>query len=146
MTRLYKAVIELPPDLGHVVKKNNRPIFRGRIGKGPRLRKAEAYLVEAMHREKIGITAVMGPIDQFIQAKFTFYFPRDKVYTKKGQVSKHLPDLSNLYELPQDCLTKAKVIQDDRLIQSHDGSRIKVSSKGKYYLDIELYSFKPEFT
>ncbi len=33
------------------------------------------------------------------------------------------PDASNLYLGPEDALQKAGVIADDRLIQSHDGSR-----------------------
>lgn len=34
----------------------------------------------------------------------------------------HLPDASNLYQLPEDMLEAAGVIVDDRQIESHDGS------------------------
>lgn len=34
-----------------------------------------------------------------------------------------VPDLSNLYQLPEDALQRAGVLVDDRLIESHDGSR-----------------------
>ena len=37
--------------------------------------------------------------------------------------NKTIPDLSNLYELPQDCLERAGVIVNDRIIESHDLSR-----------------------
>lgn len=33
------------------------------------------------------------------------------------------PDASNLYQMPEDLLQAAKVIEDDRQIVSHDGSR-----------------------
>jgi Holliday junction resolvase RusA-like endonuclease len=32
-------------------------------------------------------------------------------------------DLSNLYQGPEDALVKAGILEDDSLIQSHDGSR-----------------------
>jgi len=35
----------------------------------------------------------------------------------------HIPDLSNLYEAPQDFMQAAGVIADDRLVEHHDGSR-----------------------
>ena len=38
--------------------------------------------------------------------------------------SKSHPDQSNLYEMPQDLLTQAGVIIDDRQVKSHDESRI----------------------
>lgn len=37
--------------------------------------------------------------------------------------SGNLPDLSNLYQMPEDLLQYAGVIEDDRLIAGHDGSR-----------------------
>jgi Holliday junction resolvase RusA-like endonuclease len=40
---------------------------------------------------------------------------------KRGQGN--IPDLSNLYQAPEDLLQNAGVIEDDSLIESHDGSR-----------------------
>lgn len=37
--------------------------------------------------------------------------------------NKRLPDASNLYEFPQDLLQTAGVLKDDRLIETHDGSK-----------------------
>lgn len=77
-------------------------------------------------------------VDPFINAKFTFYFPKDVFYTKKGKVNKRLNDLSNLYELPQDALQKAGVISDDWLINGHNGSSRQVSYDNEFHLEIEL--------
>lgn len=75
-----------------------------------------------------------------VNAKFIFYFPESIFYTKKGVRSKKLPDLSNLYEMPQDCLQAAKIIDDDTIIVSHDGSRRKPIEGARYWLQIELTS------
>lgn len=127
-------------DLGHVVKKNNRPVFGKMIGKSKRLVEAERFLI--MKLEQIR-TKDPGsyPINEYMGACFTFYYPANKIYTKQGTVSKHLADISNLYELPQDCLTKAGIIEDDRLIKHHDSSRILKSPDNFYYLGIDLVSF-----
>jgi Holliday junction resolvase RusA-like endonuclease len=37
--------------------------------------------------------------------------------------SGNLPDASNLYQCPEDLLQSAGVIEDDRLVEHHDGSR-----------------------
>ena len=47
-------------------------------------------------------------------------------------------DLSNYYEGPQDALERAGVIEDDRLIRSHDGSRI-LQDKENPRVDIILW-------
>jgi len=39
------------------------------------------------------------------------------------RVSETIPDLSNLYEAPQDLLQKAGILLNDRQIEHHDGSR-----------------------
>jgi len=44
-------------------------------------------------------------------------------YLAAGHDSGNLPDTSNLYEAPQDLLQAAGVIEDDRLVEHHDGSR-----------------------
>lgn len=47
---------------------------------------------------------------------------------KDGQ--RNTPDLSNLYELPQDLLEICGVISNDSQIQSHDGSRLVAMCDG----------------
>lgn len=98
-----------------MTKKNHRPIFRagGRpfIGKSNALRDAEEFiywrLVEQRSRNDIR-AAITTPV----HVRFLFY-----------RKTKRKCDLSNLYELPQDALTKAGILADDSLIESHDGSR-----------------------
>lgn len=82
------------------------------------------------------------PIDCDLQAKFTFFFPETVYFTKKGTRSMTLPDLSNLYELPQDIMQKVGIIKNDTLICSHDGSRREAVEGDKYYLEIELIRLK----
>ena len=60
---------------------------------------------------------------------------------RKGKISQRLPDLSNLYELPQDCLTEAGVIHDDHLICSHDLSRRLIGDRHA----LEVFLFKHPF-
>jgi len=136
MKQLFRALI--PVD-NHVVKKNNRPIWRGRLGKSAKLRDAELYLTRALVQE-IKMSPNVYPIATYVQAKMTFMFPKEKFYTKKGSRNKKLPDLSNLYQLVEDCMQKAGVIFDDHLIDNHDGSRRIPSTCGQYFLKIELFS------
>ena len=110
----------------HVVKKNGRTIFQNgkRLfpGKSKELREAEKHLIQKMSYIK-GRCGIRVPIDFDVWIMFWFIFPKEEYYTKKGVRKKTLPDLSNLYELPQDCLETAKVLSNDSYIVSHDGSR-----------------------
>lgn len=129
----------------HASKKNNRPIFKNRstgasfIGKSDRLKSAEnslhLHLKSEANRQNI-----LKPIDCKIWAIFLFHFSNDSYFTKQGKMSKYVPDLSNLYELPQDILTKALIIEDDRLIESHDLSRRLPGDETK--LEIFLLKYK----
>ena len=71
-------------------------------------------------------------------AEFTFYFPETIYFTKAGPRSKKLPDASNLYELPQDCLQKVGILENDTLVDGHDGSRRKSIEGSKYFIRIKL--------
>jgi Holliday junction resolvase RusA-like endonuclease len=126
----------------HAIKKNSREIHRNWktgqpfIGKNQKLTVAENILLTKLiymrnkHR-------IFEPISEDIQVKFIFYCKN--YYTKKNERSKNLPDLENLISLPQDCLQKAEIILNDRLIQSLDGSRIKPGEENR--LDIEITKF-----
>lgn len=106
----------------HVSKKNNRPIFgRGEkkwIGKSDRLKKAEAFLTLIF--KSVVARSSTAPLKGDIHATFRFYFK--DYFTKDGHRSKRLPDLSNLIQLPEDCLQTAGVIENDTDIVSLDGS------------------------
>lgn len=127
----------------HVSKKNSRPIHRDRntgrprVGKSVNLRMAEQMYMYKFRQEKVkrGLELITG----HVWAMMLFHFPKEVFFTKKGTVNKTLPDLSNLYELPQDCLTQAGVIFDDGLIFSHDYSRRLPSDN--YYFELFLMPY-----
>ena len=78
------------------------------------------------------------PIDCDINAQFIFYFPKTVFYTKKGVRKKTLGDTSNLYQGPEDCLQKARIIVNDEQICSHDGSRRLPIEGTEHYIKIIL--------
>lgn len=82
------------------------------------------------------------PITKDLNAKFTFFFPKTVYFTKKGARNQKLPDLSNLYELPQDVLQNVGIILNDTNICSHDGSRRAPTDDPKYFIEIELTEFE----
>ena len=108
----------------HVVKKNNRNIFvnkkTGRMfpGKSKKLVSAENWLTMCF-KSQLAKWGLSLPIQVPVKAQFVFYYPEDEFYTKQGTISRKLPDLSNLYQLPEDCLQAAGVIQNDWQIFSH---------------------------
>ena len=132
----------------HTVSKNNRQIQKnfgtGRsfIGKTTRQKDGELFLIRAIMAERIKQKR-LTIIDKPVQIKLMFYFNNFfcKSGPNKGNMNKNVPDLSNLYELPQDCLTKARVWTDDRLVCSHDGSRRLPSSTGYDYLEMTIKEF-----
>jgi len=132
----------------HTVSKNNRQIQKnfgtGRsfIGKTTRQKHGEAFLINALKAERIKQNK-LTIIDKPVHIKLMFYFNNYicKSGPNKGNMSKNIPDLSNLYELPQDSLTKARVWTDDGLVCSHDGSRRLPSSTGYDYLEITIKEF-----
>lgn len=80
------------------------------------------------------------PIACDVRAVFKFYFPASVYFNKKGARSKTLPDLSNLYQLPEDVLQKVGIILNDTQVESHDGSRRLPIEGSEYWLEIELFS------
>ena len=116
----------------HVSKKNNRPIWRGRLGKSQKLREAESHLTNAFMK------AYKGPtVESLVHAKVLFH--STKYFTKKNVKSLKCGDLVNLLQLPLDCLQSAGVIKDDSLVESLDGSRIVPSDQNR--LEITLYRY-----
>lgn len=125
----------------HVSKKNNRPIWRGRLGKSQNLLFAESHLQRELL--KLKLQNKIKTINEPIHAIFLFRFPLQDLYlidkeTKQVRLKKTAGDLSNLYELPQDCLTKSGIIDDDSLITSHDLSRRLITHDDNYLLEIYL--------
>ena len=141
-----KLILELPV-ISHVVKKNNRPVFinkrSGRMfpGKSQKLKLAENGMISTLRNMYFlwckENKQDFSPIKHQISCKMTFIM--DNYLTKKGEINRKIPDLSNLYELPQDCLQIAGVIENDSLIASHDGSRRLLGTENKLIIEIEEF-------
>lgn len=121
----FHCRIQVP---AHLSKKNNRPIRINQatrkpfLGKNASLEAAEKWLLLNLLKVRREMSPlVTTPIQGEIHACFHFYF--DDFYTKAGVRRKNMPDLSNLCQLPEDCLQKAGIIGDDNQIYSLDGSR-----------------------
>jgi Holliday junction resolvase RusA-like endonuclease len=99
-----------------VVLKNSKQIIN--IG-GRRIIKSNPRVEAYQHRAIAEIVKQWGSrqtITESVGLRIT-------AYLAAGHDSGNLPDLSNLYEAPQDLLQSAGVIYDDRLVEHHDGSR-----------------------
>lgn len=125
----------------HVSKKNSRPIFRRgahfAIGKSQRLVSAEITL-----EEHFGNLVRMGchTFSEPVAVTFWFEFDRAWAITKRTkELRKTMPDLSNLYELPQDCMQAAGLLKNDGLIRSHDGSRIVIGDAHRLHYCISHF-------
>ena len=137
------------PVESHVVKKNSKKIktvwdrnsysgVRRYIGGSDRQKYAEEFLVSRLWGGTPHFR-LDSPLSDPLWCVFNFQYSERSYYTKKGLVNKNLPDLSNLYELPQDALQKARIIQNDSLIKSHDYSRMTVGSDTSLEIFIFLY-------
>jgi Holliday junction resolvase RusA-like endonuclease len=84
-------------------------------------------------------------IDCDVNLCCTFYYPYTVYFTKKGVRSLTIGDLSNLYELPQDCLQSVGIIENDTLIVSHNGSSRQPIKSNEYYLKIVITKTEREF-
>ena len=132
------------PVESHVIKKNNRPIHIGKggkrfIGKSARLNNAEHYLTMKLRAEgnRVGL---FKTITEPVWVTFFFIYPEEEFYTSKGTISKRLGDLSNLYQLPEDCLQGAGLIENDNQIWAHDMSR-KIAGK-EFAIEIYLWRYQ----
>lgn len=112
MSFYYKFTIKGTPE----VKKNSRTVVRNRRTgrmfpiKSSKLQGAETNAYADLMEQKRRSMAL--PISTPVNVCFIFY-----------RATRHRVDLSNLYELPQDALQKAGILENDSLIESHDGSR-----------------------
>lgn len=134
------------PVAKHIVKKNNRPIYfnqktqRVFLGKSNKLYEAEYYLFQQL-KSAAAAQNLFNPIDGPVWVTMKFYF--ENYYTKKGERSKNLPDLSNLYQLVEDALQTTNIILDDNQIMAHDESRRLPGNKNE--LEITIRQFDEQF-
>ncbi len=114
-------------------KKRNWTIGRNRSGMMPRIVLTKRYkeweksVVDQLWVQRMQYQASMTgpwePINEPVQVTFIFYI------RKKGKY-----DLSNLYQGVEDALVKAQILEDDSLIESHDGSRKHVGDEADQIL------------
>ena len=74
-----------------------------------------------------------------IRAQFLFIYAKDILITKRQTLNMKSGDLSNLYQLPEDALQSAGILENDCWIKSHSGSDIMISPDNKFYLEISLF-------
>lgn len=122
----------------HYVLKNNKQIVFNRKTRRPFIKssnevvEAKEYLVNIFRSIHEG----RPPISQYVNLKCLFYFPQDVFFNKKKERSKKVADISNLYQIVEDALEEAGVIENDRLIESHNGSlRLQCN---EFKLEVEL--------
>jgi Holliday junction resolvase RusA-like endonuclease len=136
-TPIFRTIIRVD---SHVVKKNNRPIFgrgtRKFIGKSDKLRSAENNLILFLKKDS---KLVLNGDTLTGDLHCSFIFGMDNYYTKEGKRNRKLPDLSNLIQLPEDCLQTAGIIEDDTDICCLDGS-MRIPAKYNF-IDIVIYRF-----
>jgi Holliday junction resolvase RusA-like endonuclease len=106
------------------------------VAKSPKAKFAEEWMMRKLVIEKLKSRVDMIKVP--VIAEFIFYFPETVYFTKAGPRSKKIPDTSNLYELPQDCLQAVGILENDTLVDGHDGSRRQPVNGSKYYLNIRL--------
>lgn len=127
---LFKATIQ-----GRVaVKKNGREFRRkgafGYTAPSSKYREWEGSAAPGLLRSK-RLFAHHLPICEPMNAKMVFYF-KDRRH----------PDLSNSYQGVEDLLQDLGIIENDKLIHSHDGSRIRVQRDCQERVEITLTPFE----
>lgn len=134
------------PVESHSIKKNNKEIRFNRatgqrfIASNKRVLSAQSHLVSQL-RSRANLLHLYKPIECPVWTLLLFWFK--DYFTQKGVVSKKLPDLSNLYQLPEDCLQKAGILVDDNQIHSHDLSRRLPSNENLLEIFILKYEDAP---
>lgn len=122
-----------------MVKKNRREIHVNRatgqrfIGKSKDLVAAEFVMEREMNWAKGAAKSLKDAIVEDVWVIMHFHVTPEQWFVKgganKGHERKTNPDLSNLYQLPEDCLQSSGIIDNDRLIKAHDWSRVVLSDK-----------------
>ncbi len=98
-----------------VVLKNSKQIVvtNGRrfIKSNPRVEAYQHYAVLELCLQWGGRPPITGPVNAAIRSCGAW-----------KRSNENIPDASNLYQMPEDLLQSAKILEDDRQIESHDGS------------------------
>jgi Holliday junction resolvase RusA-like endonuclease len=110
---MYKIVIKGGPV---VLKNAKRMVTNKKTGRKFPISSAKVQKYNKHAIPQIQAQKQYATINQPIHLRMKFY----GAWKRSGG---NIPDLSNLYEAPQDLLTKCGIIADDRIVDSHDGSR-----------------------
>lgn len=140
----------------HEVKKNRRKIMRnfrtGKsfIGKSEDLHAAEANYISEFIKAKYKYKLEAITCDVWMIA--IFEFKESDLMTKKGVRKKTSPNLSNLYQIVEDCMQTPKIsasgrrthngagiIIDDDQIRAHDLSRIVSGDETRLHVYLIRY-------
>lgn len=141
---IFKCLVQVPR---HGIKKNGKAIRmnvkskKRFIGSNDNVLMCEQWLLNRLRIEKL--KNHVDCIDFDVNAKFVFFYPKSVFFTKKGTRSSKVADLSNLYELPQDCLQKVGILANDSLICGHDGSGRMPIDGPNSYIEIILTKIVP---
>jgi Holliday junction resolvase RusA-like endonuclease len=73
-----------------------------------------------------------------IEAHYLFYFNRDDYYTKKGRLSRKLPDTDNLIKIPQDLIFGQ--IVDDTFIVTLQASKLPTTEPAYILVRLHIVS------
>lgn len=136
---LFSAKFQVP---NHASKKNGKEISfnkstgRRFIRSNDKVLFAKKWIVQKLIVEKL--KQRIDTIKDDVVAEFVFYFPESVFFTKKGERSKKLNDLSNLYENIQDCLQESGIIENDTNIVNHGNSHRRPTNENQYYIEIKL--------
>lgn len=147
----------------HGIKKNSKNItfnkFLGHsvLTKSAQFEKTQSELIGALTLQA-RTQQIREPFQGRLWLMAHFYIPESRYYTKSGQVSETIPDLTNLLELPQDCMQQpriaksgkktgkivrkgAGIITNDSHIDSTDGSRRLPWDQESYRLELFLMRY-----
>jgi Holliday junction resolvase RusA-like endonuclease len=143
---LFYAKFQVPY---HGIKKNNKQIARNRATGQAFIRSSDkALFAKKWLNQKLIAERLKQRIDMIttdVVAEFIFHFPETLFFTKKGLRSKTLSDLSNLYEMAQDCLQDAGIIENDTNIVNHGNSHRRPIVGSEYWLEIKLSKPKESY-
>jgi Holliday junction resolvase RusA-like endonuclease len=112
---------------------------------------AEAFYIQELIKAKYQFK-LKEPISCDVWMIVIFEFKESDLMTKKGIRKKTSPNLSNLYQLPEDCMQTPKIssggrrshngasiIVDDDQIRSHDLSRIVSGDETRLHIYLLRY-------
>jgi Holliday junction resolvase RusA-like endonuclease len=124
----------------HFSQKNSKRIFNNRLVQDPKVAVHKNNLIRLLQIKKL--QSRIETIASYINLECIFHYPKDVFYTKKGTINKKLIDLSNSLQGAEDSLTAAKIIEDDNLIFSYNGSTKVASLDNDYYLTIRITEYE----